>query len=327
MPSPISQPLSLQIIVLNWNGKNDTLACLKSLKNQTSGDFSVRVVDNSSTDDSVRAIREKFPEFELLELDKNYKYAGGNNRGTMNKEINHKGHEEFTENTGRTSNIETGKNKKCHCEERSNLATPPAPSTQHPDYFLFLNNDTVLAEDCIEKLLEEAEKHENLGVGGAKIYYKFPSQKIWFAGGIVQLWKGKITHIGIRQHDDGQFDEPKIVDYVTGAAMLIPSQIFSVIGGFDESFSMYGEDVDLCLRIAKLGKEIRYFPSAKVWHSISASTGGEFSFYKMKQKIKALIKIIARHGKWWHFFTAPIGFGISAAVQIFKLSRKVEDAH
>ncbi|MBC8456356.1 glycosyltransferase family 2 protein [bacterium] len=282
--------MKIQVIVLNWNGRDDTLACLESLRNQTSTDFFVRIVDNASSDDSVNAIREKFPEFEILELDKNYKYAGGNNRGT------------------------------------SNIQHPiSVDEIENHKYLMFLNNDTILAEDCIEKLLEEVEKYPNLGVAGTKIYYKFPSQKIWSAGGIVQLWKGKIAHIGIRENDSGQFDEPKIVNYVTGAAMLIPSKIWFEIGGFDESFSMYGEDVDLCLRVTKLGKEIRYFPSAKVWHSISASTGGEFSIYKMKQKVKALFKIIVLHGKWWHFFTAPVFFGISSVFQIVKLSGKDTD--
>src|SRR5688572_13158338 len=72
--------MSIFVILLNWNGKNDTLECLASLQKVTTPHFIV-VVDNGSTDDSVEAIKEAFPSVTLLQNETNLGYAGGNNRG------------------------------------------------------------------------------------------------------------------------------------------------------------------------------------------------------------------------------------------------------
>ena len=73
--------IKIFIIILNWNGKNDTLECLSSLANVTFPDFQPLVVDNGSTDESVAAIRASFPEVPILETGENLGFAGGNNRG------------------------------------------------------------------------------------------------------------------------------------------------------------------------------------------------------------------------------------------------------
>src|SRR5579872_3284426 len=69
------------IILLNWNGKKDTLACLESLQKVRYSSFQTIVVDNGSTDDSVHAIRTRYPEISLIETGENLGFAGGNNCG------------------------------------------------------------------------------------------------------------------------------------------------------------------------------------------------------------------------------------------------------
>jgi len=69
------------IIVLNWNGKEDTLDCLKSLRSTNYGNYQVVLVDNGSEDDSVAVVRKNFPEVEIVETGKNLGFAGGNNVG------------------------------------------------------------------------------------------------------------------------------------------------------------------------------------------------------------------------------------------------------
>ena len=72
---------SVTVIVLNWNGKDLTIECLESLKKVNYSNFNILVVDNGSTDGSVEMLKEKFPEVSILGLEKNFGYAGGNNRG------------------------------------------------------------------------------------------------------------------------------------------------------------------------------------------------------------------------------------------------------
>ena len=71
----------VQIIILNWNGRELILDCLESISKVKYENCKVLVVDNNSEDDSIKCIRENFPEVDILELDKNYGYAEGNNRG------------------------------------------------------------------------------------------------------------------------------------------------------------------------------------------------------------------------------------------------------
>src|SRR5262249_5452085 len=75
------QPAHLAIIVPNWNGREVTLACLESLRQAELGGATVWVVDNGSHDDSVEAIRARYPEVRIVELAQNQGYAGGNNAG------------------------------------------------------------------------------------------------------------------------------------------------------------------------------------------------------------------------------------------------------
>ena len=72
---------SVTVIVLNWNGKDLTLECLASLKKVNYSNYNILVVDNKSSDSSVESINKIYPDIPVLQLDNNYGYAGGNNRG------------------------------------------------------------------------------------------------------------------------------------------------------------------------------------------------------------------------------------------------------
>ena len=74
-------PPSISIVVLNWNGRDDTLACLESVERISYPNFRVIVVDNGSADNSVAAIRAAFPKVELIETHANLGFSGGNNVG------------------------------------------------------------------------------------------------------------------------------------------------------------------------------------------------------------------------------------------------------
>jgi hypothetical protein len=166
-----------------------------------------------------------------------------------------------------------------------------------PDFVIFLNNDTTVASDFVEYLIKPLQKDKAVGQTVPKIYYSNEPQKIWYAGGKVNLWIGNISHSGIRKIDSPNFDILKRTGYATGCCFAMRTVDFDNLGCFDETFPMYAEDVDLSLRIKDSGKSVVFVPDSKIWHKVSASMGGEFSFKKLKRKIMGLFRIYTKHAK------------------------------
>lgn len=264
------------IIILNWNGRDLTLDCLKSLSKIKYDNFEILVVDNGSSDESVKAIRNKYPKINILQLDKNIGYAEGNNAGF-----------EFIKN-------------------------------KNPNYIIFLNNDTIVDPNFIEPMTEPLMKNSDVGQTVPKIFYANSKNKIWYAGGKVNLWLGQIYHIGIRKYDGSQYSESQYTDYATGCCFCMRPNDFTEIGKFDASFPMYAEDVDLSLRIRANGKQILYVPNSNIWHKVSASIGGELSILKLRRKLKGLIKLFGKHTNILQKITIIFSWIISIPYQILK---------
>lgn len=224
----MTTPLSC-IVVLNWNGAEDTRACLESLVGILSPSCRLLVVDNGSTDGSVERIREAFADIELLLLPSNIGYAGGNNAGFRRVQ-------------------ELG-----------------------AEFVIFLNNDTLVDAGFCAPLVETLQRNPSAGIAVPKIFYLDRPDTLWYAGGVVNLSTGLIRHVGIRKKDAPQFDRPGVTGYATGCCFAMRCRDFEAVGGFDEGFRMYAEDVDLSLRIRSRGMTINYVPSSRVWHKVSAS--------------------------------------------------------
>ncbi|MFQ6606605.1 MAG: glycosyltransferase family 2 protein [Fidelibacterota bacterium] len=182
-------------------------------------------------------------------------------------------------------------------------------------YVVFLNNDTTVEPHFIEHLIRPLERDSQVGITVPKIYYADDPERIWYAGGKVNLWLGIIAHAGIRELDADVYSTLKVTDYATGCCFCIRSELFATLDGFDESYAMYGEDVDLSLRTRTAGKMIIYVPEAKVWHRVSASIGGAFSKQKLIRKLKAHWRIVRRFASPFQWITiaffVPILVGIS----------------
>ena len=164
-----------------------------------------------------------------------------------------------------------------------------------PDMVLFLNNDTRVSPDFLDKFATDVAQADQLYIRGPKIHYAEPPDRLWFAGGIITLTQGFVAHRGIREIDRGQYDTPETTAYITGCCLLIDWNHLVALNGFDEKFGMYAEDVDLCLRAQKMGIQCRYVPGALIWHRVSASLGGEFRWAKQHRKFRALVRLIRRH--------------------------------
>lgn len=240
----------IAVIILNWNGKEDTLECLESIQNMEQGTFNLEVivVDNGSTDDSVDRIT-KFIDSEksaikLVENQENLGFAGGNNIGIK------------------------------HALENE------------ADYVMLLNNDTQVDKNLMTELLKAMEQNKNVGIVGPKIYfakgYEYHRHRyketelgriIWYAGGLIDWRNVYASHRGVDEVDIGQYDKVEETAFTTGCAMLVKKEVFGEIGFLDEKYFMYLEDVDLCLRARKAGFKILYKPQGIVWHKNAQSSG------------------------------------------------------
>ena len=264
---------SVNLFVLNWNGRDLTLDCLSSLEKITYPNVKVYVIDNGSSDNSVTAIRNQFPDYEIIELPENYGFARGNNAG-----------------------FELVKQK--------------------ADYTIFLNNDTIVDPNFVEPLINAMESNSTVKQSTPKIFYADNLDYIWFGGGKVSLWAGWIRHLGIRQKDSMQFSFDRNVDYATGCCVCMRTVDFESIGMFDESFLMYGEDVDLSLRFRKQGGQILFVPESKIWHKVSSSIGTQFSIRKWIRKNIGKMKLVTKHV---HPAQLPIVMPLAILVSILEL--------
>lgn len=176
------------------------------------------------------------------------------------------------------------------------------------DFVLLLNNDTVVDAALIDHLLQPFADDPGVGITGPKIYYYTPRDQIWFAGGRIFLARGTSCHIGIRQTDNGQYDRRAEIDYVTGCALMASRAVFEKCGLLDPGYVAYYEDVDFCMRARRAGFSIVFEPGGRVWHKISASTGGQMSRRKITRKFRSTWKFFRRYAKPWHWLTIPLFF-------------------
>lgn len=137
--------------------------------------------------------------------------------------------------------------------------------------FLLINNDATVDPDAIDKLLEAAERRKTAGILGPKILY-YGRNVIWFAGGRFNWRWGFSSHPGMDDADIAEAKEEK-VDFITGCAMMVKREVFEEIGLFNESYWMYAEDLDFCLKALYKGWESWVIPLAMAHHKVSASSG------------------------------------------------------
>lgn len=206
------------------------------------------------------------------------------------------------------------------------------------DYILFLNPDTIVAEDCFEKCISFINSKQNkcaLGIkmiDGSGIFLKeskrgFPSPVTSFfkLSGMSKLFPhSKIFaeyHLGNLSENE---NHP--VDVLAGAFMLVPKKILDITGGFDEQFFMYGEDIDLSYRIQKAGFDNYYFAESTILHFKGESTKKAGLRY-VKTFYKAMSIFVKKHyGKSAEAFTFIIQFGIFLRAALSAIGRLIKPA-
>lgn len=138
-------------------------------------------------------------------------------------------------------------------------------------HVLLINNDAIARKGMLDRLMDTMGRHPNVGVVGPKIFY-YGTNVLWFNGGHFNRTFGLSTHPKMNSLDDGD-DKEREVEFITGCAMLVKSQVFLDIGLFDEDFDIYTEDLDFCLRAKNGGYDIWLAPGALAEHKVSITTG------------------------------------------------------
>jgi len=138
------------------------------------------------------------------------------------------------------------------------------------DFILLLNNDTLVDPFFLDNLIYEIEKNESCGIAGPLICYQCDRNKIWSAGGKIDLSRGETSMIGIgRSVEEFSKLNSYPVDFITGCALLVKRSVIEKIGLLDSKFFAYYEETEFCYRAKKAGWEIIVVPSSRIWHKIS----------------------------------------------------------
>lgn len=220
------------IILVNYNGVTDTIDCIESLNKMSYKNFQTIVVDNKSSDCSLKVLLEKKNElrFELIALNENKGFSAGNNAGICKA-------------------IQIG-----------------------AEYVLLLNNDTIVDQYFLEKLMREEVVSSGLCVTTGTIFYANNKNKIWYAAGQFHPYLAKVSQIGLNYNKGKIPQNPIKVSFASGCCMCIPISVIEKVGLLDESYFLYEEDVDYCYRLMRKSINIYYVPDAVLYHKISSST-------------------------------------------------------
>lgn len=141
------------------------------------------------------------------------------------------------------------------------------------DYLWILNNDTRVALQCLEELLNAMEQDPGVAAASGKILFMDPPDVIQFAGAFFSLGLLRAPFRGLRERDVGQYDTPCDVDCLSGCCMFVRAEVWRKLGGFRENYFIFNEDTEWCVRARKKGMRLRYVPQAVIQHALHASAG------------------------------------------------------
>ena len=186
------------------------------------------------------------------------------------------------------------------------------------DFILLLNNDTIVAEEFLSGLVKTA-KEEEAGIIGCKILY-YPDALIWYFGGKMSWLRGGAYHPGKGRADHIIAKKPLKVDFVTGCMMLIKREVFNKIGLLDESYFLYNEDADYCMKAFKTGIKMVVDPLTIIYHK-ERSTDGGWKPYHIYYLIRNKLIFIERYSPTivtlWAFYSVIGLVGLTLSLKWF----------
>lgn len=165
------------------------------------------------------------------------------------------------------------------------------------EYLLFLNNDTKVEPDFLDKLVLRIEKDSTIGMCQSKLLLMDDPKRLDAVGSYFTP-SGFLDHVGLGEEDRGQYDQEREIFSPKGACMIIRRSLFERLGGFDKDFFAYFEESDLAWRVWLAGYRIVYVPQSVIYHRVGATTQNlSFPFiqyHSYKNRICSLIKNLGR---------------------------------
>lgn len=296
----------VSVIILNWNGWEDTIECLESLYQIDYPNFDVVLIDNDSKDDSIQRIRD-YSEGKIKPESQFYTYNPENKPVKIFEYT-----KEETENPiipdrlGEYCKLQSDRkliliknNENYGFAEGNNIGIRYALKMLHPDYVLLLNNDTVVEQHFLSELVKTGQTHDKIAVIGPKTYfYNFDGKDdvVWSVGGTVNLSRYPGYH-DINLDDNIIIDKNSImdVDWISGAVMLIKTDMLPP-KLLNSDFFFGCEDVDLCIEIGKKGYKMVTNLGSTVWHKAGA-TKSKDKFRGISKEIKTNLNFLKTHEK------------------------------
>lgn len=288
-PRPATR-LDLSIVIVSWNTRELLARCLRSIPWTTGAGTGsevvlgspklaseVLVVDNGSDDDSAKMVRDEFPEVQLIANDDNPGFARANNQA-------------IRRSSGR--------------------------------YVLLLNPDTEVQPGALDRLVRFMDGHQRAGAAGPLLLnpdgtlqlscYRSPSlsRELWRMFHLDALCRYNSYPVA-----RWNWDQPREVDVVQGACLIVRREALEQVGGLDEDYFIYSEEVDLCERLRHRGWTVHWVPRARVVHFGGQSTR-QVANAMFLQLYRAKIQYFRKHHGRQSARVYKLILGLAAAVRL-----------
>ncbi|MAT99399.1 MAG: glycosyl transferase [Anaerolineaceae bacterium] len=270
--------MKLSIVIVSWNTRDLLEACLNSVYAfPPDQPFEVWVVDNQSKDDTVAMVQEQFPQVELIASEENLGFAGGNNRAIP------------------------------HCQG---------------EYVLLLNPDTEVKPDALNALVAFMDAHPEAGAAGSRLLngdgtlqpscHPRPtlSREFWR-----MFYLDAVVPYGSYDMSKWDVDQPREVDVLMGASLLVRKTVLDTVGLLDEGYFMYSEEVDLCFRLQKAGWKLFWVPQSQVIHYWGQSAKQVLAEMFL-QLYRGKLRFFRKHYGWLTVALYKVVLGLAAILRL-----------
>jgi len=288
------------VVILNYKTQDYLLRFIPGLVASTKGlDAEVIVADNASTDNSRKVLKEHFPDVKTVLMDQNYGFTGGYNRAIA--EISQK---------------------------------------YSPEYIVLINTDIEVPQNWLKPLTDSMDAHPECGNCGPLLHRLIKNGDEYIrsdvfeyagaAGGYIDrlgypFCRGRV--LNRVETDNGQYDSPKNVLWVSGACLMTRTRLWNELGGLDDRFFAHMEEIDYCWRVALAGYTTTVIPDSVVYH-IGAGTLPQTSTFKLKLNYRNNLLMLDKNlprtiGGWRasiRIFARKCMDGLSALAYLLSLS-------